>query len=195
MKYFRLLDDVHFLSRWHLSKLIGFDGMDFVRPPMIPMDSPLRDRVYDVELQSEGEEMDYTTTSFRGVPVVSFDALQAMSGLDGFTAFPARIRGFLQKQSYHVIHFWDEVDCVDEGLSEFEKFTDNDPIRPDLAGRYSFFLKLIVDSDRAKGKHIFRLANSGIEIIVSEEFKRRFEFAGIRGAVFESVSPDNGMAV
>ncbi|WP_313613955.1 hypothetical protein [Rhizobium sp.] len=42
MKYFRLLDDINFPKRWHLGDLIGIDGMEFVRPPMLPMDDPLR---------------------------------------------------------------------------------------------------------------------------------------------------------
>jgi hypothetical protein len=56
--------------------------------------------MYEVELQVDGKAMNYTTTSHRSVPVVSFKVVQ---GLDGFGAFPARIRGFRQK--HRIISF------------------------------------------------------------------------------------------
>jgi len=189
MQFFRLMDDINFPSRWHLGGLIGVDGREFVRPPMIPLNDPLRDQVYNVEVQVAGRAMDYTTTSFRSVPVASFKVVQAISGLDGFTAFPARIVGFPQETSYHILHFWDEVECVDEERSRFEKYEVDDPVRPDLAGHYRGFFKLIIDPQRAANKHIFKLAKSGPQVVVSEEVKRRFEAAGVTGAVFESVVP------
>lgn len=188
MKYYRLLDDINFLKRWHLRGLIGIDGTVFVRPPMVPMNSPLRDGSYEVDLQVDGRPMDYTTTSFRSVPIVSFNVVKALSGLDGFTVFPVRVRGIKQKNPYFILHVWDEVDCVDEDRSEYEKFEINDPVRPDLAGRYSCFFKLFIDQNRASGKNVFRLARSGVEIIVSEVVKDRFEKNSLTGAVFELVT-------
>ena len=107
-----------------------------------------------------------------------------------FTAMSAKVDGFQQKTPYYILHVWDVVDCVDEELSKFERYQVDDPVRPDLAGNYSAFFKLVVSPSRAQGKHIFRLARSGPEVIVSEEVKRRFEAAGVTGAVFESVNGD-----
>ncbi|PQZ46470.1 hypothetical protein CQ052_21915 [Ochrobactrum sp. MYb15] len=188
MNYYRLLDDVSFPRRWHLKGLVGIDGSQFVRPPMVPMNSTLRDQTYEVEVQTEGHMMDYSTTSFRSVPIVSFNVVKALSGLDGITAFPVRIRGAVQKQSYYILHFWDEVECVDESLSMFEKFQPDDPIRPDLAGQYSGFFKLVINPHRALGKDAFRLVGSGAEVIVSEKFKDLFEQHKLTGAIFENVS-------
>lgn len=190
MQYFRLLDELNFPNRWHLRRLVGIDGAEFARPPMVAIGDPVRERAYEVELQVDGTAMDYTTTSFRSVPIASFEVVRALSGLDGFTALPASIRAFSQRTSYHILHFWDEVDCVDEDKSQFEKFQPNDPIRPDLAGHYSSFFKLIIDPNRTAGKDIFRLAKSGSEVIVSEEVKRRFEAADVTGAVFKRVTDD-----
>ena len=86
------------------------------------------------------------------------------------------------------MHFWDEVECVDENQSKFEKFQLDDPVRPDLAGEYSSLHRLTIDSRRAVGKDAFRLAGSGVEVIVSETIKCRFEQYKLTGAIFEPVN-------
>lgn len=35
MNYYRLLDDVNFPQQWHLKGLVGINGGQFVRPPMV----------------------------------------------------------------------------------------------------------------------------------------------------------------
>lgn len=151
------------------------------------MNDARRDQVFEVELKINGASTDYTTTSFRSVPLGSFKVLQALSGLDGFTAFPARIVNFGQKTSYHILHFWDVVDFFDEARSAVEIIPFNDPIRPDLAGNYRSVTKLKIDPSKAVGKHTFRIARLEGRVIVSEDVKKRFEDFGITGAVFDSV--------
>lgn len=187
MNYFELNDDIAFPNRWWLGKVMQIDGEVFVKPPFIPVNDERRDQVYEVELKVHGASTDYTTTSFRSVPLGSFRAIQALSGLDGFTAFPARIINFRQQTSYHILHFWDVVDCFDEARSAFEIIPSNDPIRPDLAGNYRSVTKLKIDPSKALGKHIFRIARLEGRVIVSEDVKKRFEDFGITGAVFDSV--------
>lgn len=190
MQYFRLLDDINFPNRWHLGGLIGIDGMEFVRPPRVPLYHPLREQIYGVDLQVKGAPMDYTTTSFRSVPIASYEAVQALLGLKGFTSFPVRIPEFQEKTSYYILHFWDVADCFDEASSDFEVIPMDDPIRPDLAGNYRSVTKLRVDAARADGKDIFRIARLEGHIIVSNEVKQRFEAAGVTGAVFEGVTAE-----
>ncbi len=190
MKYFRLLDDVMFQNRWYLSAIHDVDNWLLSRPPMLAIDDPLRDRLLRVGLQQSGEALDFSFAGYADVPVVSFKTLQAISGLDGFTAFPAKIDGLQQKTSYHILHFWDEADCVDENKSCFGIIPENDPIRPDLAGNYRAVTKLTIDTGRTLGKHIFRPERLSGRVIISEEVKRRFEAAGVTGAVFESVNGD-----
>jgi hypothetical protein len=187
MKYYRLLDDMLLPNRWNLSAIQEIDNWVIARPPMLALDDPLRDKVLKIRLRNTGNALDFSFAGYAGVPVISFKALQALSGLDGFTALVAKVEGFVQETSYYALHVWDVADCVDEKLSRFEKFQVDDPVRPDLAGQYSAFFDLVVEPDRAEGKHLFRLTGSGNEIIVSEEVKIRLEAAGAVGAVFRSV--------
>lgn len=198
MKYYKLFIDLQDQTAWRLGDitrqdLTPGDNWQFVQPPMVPMDSSLRENAegpFRTLLKNNGKPMGYTIAGYANVPIGAFKMTTALKGVDGFTVFPVMIDGFAQRDLYHIFHFWDEIDCVDEECSEFTKFSENDPVRPDLAGQYSGFYKLRIDPKRAKGKHIFRLAKSRSDIIVSEEVKRRFEVAGLTGAVFESVTED-----
>lgn len=195
-QYYTLSIDLHDHEAWHLgdivrSDLLAGDNWRFVQPPIIPMDSSLRENAgdpYKTKLKNSGKPMDYTIAGYAGVPIAKFKVTRCLKGIDGFTAFPVEIEGFGQKDLYHILHFWDVVDCFDEAKSQFEVIPKNDPIRPDLAGNYRSVTLLVIDPARAQGKHLFRLARQENRLIVSEEVKRRFENAGITGAIFESVN-------
>jgi len=151
MRYYRLLDDINFPKRWHLSTIRGIDNWLLTRPPMLNMDDPLRDKVLDVEVRKVGAALDFTLAGYAGVPIVSFEAIQAIVGIDGFTAITAKIEAFRQKTSYYALHLWDTADCVDEERSELEIIPENDPVRPDLAGNYRSVTKLVIDPNRTLG--------------------------------------------
>lgn len=198
MKYFALSIDLFDHEAWHLGDIVRGDlspgdNWRFVQPPMVPMDSPLRDNAkepYSVKLKNNGKPMDYTIAGYAGIPIGEFKVTRCLNGLDGFTAFPVMIEGFAQKELYHILHFWDVIDCFDEAKSQFEIIPEDDPIRPDLAGNYRSVTKLEIDTVRAQGKHLFRVARLENRVVVSEEVKRRFENAGVTGAIFEPVNGD-----
>ncbi|MBE2898413.1 hypothetical protein HPC37_06230 [Pasteurellaceae bacterium 20609_3] len=83
-----------------------------------------------------------------------------------------------------VIH--NEIDCVDEERSEFTKFEEDDPVRPDLAGEYDGFYKLKLDYSRIN-KELFRLGKFSIAIIISERLKKLLMENNITGIEFTEV--------
>lgn len=68
-------------------------------------------------------------------------------------------------------------------------FTPDDPVRPDLAGEYSGFFKLVIDNAKANasGHGIFRLARFNVAIIVSAQIKSTLETAECTGTEFAHV--------
>jgi hypothetical protein len=78
-------------------------------------------------------------------------------------------------------------DCVNEELSLFGKFKENDPVRPDLAGHYSWFSKLIMEPTKTNHSDIFRINKGENYIIVSENIKQTFENIQASGAKFIEV--------
>jgi len=77
------------------------------------------------------------------------------------------------------------IRCVDEQRSVFEKFTIDDPVRPDKAGQYRYFDKLVLDRRAIPpDAHFFRIDGWRIALIVSEVVKNAMERVGCYGAEF-----------
>jgi hypothetical protein len=91
------------------------------------------------------------------------------------------------KQDLFLIQIKNIVECVDESKSIFKKFHKNHPVRPDMAGTYEYFEKLVIDKSKTKGHHIFRIKNYEIWVIVSEKIKNEFNRLNIQGAKFVEV--------
>lgn len=198
MKYHVLFIDLEDSDAWVLGDILRSDlspgeNWRFVQPPMIPLDSPLRVSAadpYKVELENAGLPVDYTIAGYANVPIASLKVARCLKGVHGFTAFPVEITGFAGGELYHILHFWDVVDCFDEVKSKFEIIQRDDPVRPDLAGNYRSVTRLVIDAAKAEGKHLFRLARLENYVIVSEEVRRRFESSGVTGAIFEAANGD-----
>jgi hypothetical protein len=80
-----------------------------------------------------------------------------------------------------------KLDSVDEKLSEFGKFVENDPVRPDLAGHYSWFTNLKVDKGKINSEDIFRIEKAEYYLIVSERIKAALEDIRASGLKFTEV--------
>ena len=178
---------------WYPSAIRHIDNWRFKNPSAEEMEPC----TYTLDLYQDGKELDYSELSTYGVPIVSSKFKQALVGIPEVdepykhVVFePVNIAGKEVTQDYFVMIVEAQIDCVDEERSEFRKYEDNDPVRPDRAGDYRTFFSLVVDPLMINGEHIFRLKKRVGALIVSEEVKRRVEAAGVTGASFESVNGD-----
>lgn len=115
------------------------------------------------------------------IPFVSEGVKGLLGGFEQDIQFiPVGINGV----EYFILNVLAEVECVDEDVSLFSKWEGGSLIRPDKAGQYKYFEKLIVDAERAKGFNIFRLAGWRVALIVSEEFKSCIEKVGQGDTIF-----------
>ncbi len=200
MRYYLLQDDMWFeesSKRWMfdcLKHATDKANLEFIDPPVEYMEPC----TYPIDLHRDGVETDFSFTMDSGnIPILSDKAKNALAGLPEIEELyrhvviePIRIDNKDVAGDYFVMIIETQLDCVDESRSEFEKFEVDDPVRPDLAGQYRAFFSLVVDPAKIDDQHIFRLKKDLNSIIVSEEVKKRFEAAGVTGAVFESVNGD-----
>ena len=193
MKYFLLRDDIDFRNRWYLGDIRHVDNWGFICPTPFFMEPSL----YTLDVFQTGDPMDFTLTEAYGVPILSQKAKDSLSGLPEIdepyyhtVLEPVKIEGIKVDQDYYLMVVETLIDCVDETYSDFQKFEENDPVRPDKAGQYRAFFNLVIDPTKTSNRHIFRLENGSDILIVSEEVKRRFDVAGVTGAIFESVNGD-----
>lgn len=185
IKYYDIfIDDISFRSRWYLGEIYGIDNW-MLRLRM--QDIPLRDR-QRTKLVQDGVEMDYTLASPYGVSVVSQTIKSLLQDIPDVGFMPLTIEGKHTSKSYFALVVYPHLKCVDETKSDFKKFMPDDPVRPDRAGDYNGFFKLIIDPLRVEGHDIFRIARSGSQLIISQKIKDRFDAAGVTGVVYKPVT-------
>ncbi|TVT49873.1 MAG: hypothetical protein FHK82_16860 [Sedimenticola thiotaurini] len=193
MRYFLLHTDTFYPNKWVLGDVRHVDNWSLTNPTPYFMEPG----TYTIDVYQDGEELDYNENAAYAVPVLSRKARDSLIGLPEIdepyhhvVLEPLIIEGRGVAQDYFVMIIETQVDCVDEVRSEFQKYQVNDPVRPDRAGEYRSFFNLVIDPTKIGDHHIFRLKRHLGSVIVSEEVKRRFEEAGVKGAVFESVNGD-----
>lgn len=193
MKYYLLRQDVAIRDKWVLGDVKYVNNWHFSDPPV----SFMEPGNYSLVVRFDGVEVDYSLAGYASVPVLSEKAFGSLVGLPEVdepyrnVVFEAvQIEGKKVCNKYFLMIIETQIDCVDEEISEYAKFEVNDPIRPDMAGQYSSFFNLRIDSGKVGGNHIFRIKKYLGAVIVSEEVKRRFEKAGVTGVAFDSVNGD-----
>ncbi|SEH59429.1 hypothetical protein SAMN05660691_00390 [Rheinheimera pacifica] len=180
MSYYELTDDINFPNRWYLGDVAFADNWELAKH----LDP---EREYEVEVYRDGSEMDYTHNEAYGVSVVSRKFKEALAGISGIAFAKANIIGNRPDGEFYIMAVANEVECIDEEKSEFQKFEVDDPVRPDKAGEYRGFFKMVVDPRKCTGFHIFRIKGFIIAVVVSVQVKQRLESAGVLGVQFKCV--------
>lgn len=186
MKYYRLLDDINYPQRWYLGDIIETnDDWQFTSGQKI--NELLLSGNLSINVYKDGKPMDYTTNEAYSVPIVSARIKAQLGDVKELQFIPVGINGKGVSLSYFIMVVTEKKSCVNEDLSEFGKFIEGDPIRPDLAGEYSWFTKLIVDQNKINGEDIFRIDKATNYLIVSEKIKKAIEDINTTGVKFTEV--------
>lgn len=177
MKYYDLMDDINYPKRWYLGDVLDVDNWLFRKPSP----SIFEKDFYEIEVYQDGEEMDFTISGYASVLVVS-EKIKILFELipDAAVRFiPVSIVNKKVSNDYYLMIITLKIDAVEQEKSDFERYEENDPVRPDLAGKYSGFFKLVIDENKAAGNPIFRIEGYDVTIIASELVKHKFDDAGI----------------
>ena len=176
-------------DRWFLKSLNTVDEnkisiWKFLSPARVKL--PETEKL-KISVREDGKPLDFTFADFE-VLVVNEKVAFFLSE-EECQLIPVEVGGTRNKHSYFIAVLLNSVDCLDEDRSIFEKWSSNDPIRPDLAGEYKGIYKLFVDPDKIMPSNtIFRLGKSDNIIIINEKLKRQFESNGITGVKFKEIT-------
>jgi hypothetical protein len=190
MKYYRLLDELSKpTGRWFLKSINAVEEnkisiWKFLSPAKVIL--PDKEKL-TIGIREEGRPLDFTFADFEALIVnekVAFLLPDHECQL-----IPIEVDSIKDKHSYFVLVILNSVDCLDEDRSVFDKYLDDDPIRPDLAGDYKGIYKLLIDPNRITSDNtIFRLGKADNIIIINEMLKKQFERYSITGVKFKEVT-------
>ena len=177
-------------GRWHLGGLKHGNDYLFYNPTPELMEPG----TWPITVLQEGVETDFSCIS-GSLPIISQKVRDALSDLDEIkipyrhtVLEPVQIEGNDLSTCYFIMITEDKLDCVDENRSRFHVWTEEDAPSPSHIGQYATFEKLIIDSEKAGGRNLFRLSRSPGTLIVSELVKARMESVYTTGVVFTPAS-------
>lgn len=182
MRYFLLEDDMsmRMQGRWYIGRVTLPDGSEPYLNAGVRLDEP---RWLHASITHIGRVLEFSHTSF-GVPLSTpalADALVEAAGSD-IQIFPITIA---EQSGMMVLNATRSIRCVNEKHSKFQKFTEDDTVRPDLAGQYRYISRLVLDKAAIPSDaHFFRIKDYEIALIVSEAVKNAMERVGCYGAEF-----------
>lgn len=179
MRFYRLTDDKYYNDRWFLGKIPSVDNWSLYSK------APESTENLSVSVNKNGNEMDFTLMSAYAVPIVSDRLKDVLSVFSGVDFIPVKVNGF--GGDYFVMIINNVIECVNESDSEYQKFEIDDPVRPDKAGSFRAFFKLVIDPAKVIGMDIFRINRFELAIIVSESVKKVIENLGATGTEFSLV--------
>ena len=182
MRYFELIDDMSMRMRWrwHVGEILLPDGSEPRLRAGIRFDDG---RPLHADVTHVGHVLDYCETSF-GVPIATKALADTISSIVGpdVQCIPVTISGQWGRMVLNALRL---IRCIDEQRSEFQKYTEGNPIRPDLAGHYESVPKMVLDRSAIRpDAHFFRIMYWEVALIVSEVVKDAMERVGCYGAEF-----------
>jgi len=189
MKYYRVLDELNEpKDRWFLKSINVVDknvisAWEFSQPNQIEL--PTTEKIV-ISLRENGVPLDFTFADF-DILIVN-ERVALLLSEDECQLIPIEVQGVVDSHLYFICVLLTCVDCLDESRSVYEKFTIDDPIRPDKAGQYKSIYKLFIDQQKVDKHRIFRLKNADSIIIANEELRRKFLNNGITGLQFKEIN-------
>lgn len=185
MDYYRLQNDLHYPRRWFLGE-VNFDGeWDFWKYLSAgEVETPNKELL--VTVTEEGIPLDFTMADFE--LLVVNEKVTDLIDKDEIQLIPIKISGYTSENPYYLMVIKNQVDCVDEEKSDFDRWEINDPIRPDKAGQYKTFYKLFVNKEHCNDHNIFRIKGYNSIIVVSDNLKKIFEKYRILGVKYKKIS-------
>ena len=186
MKYYKIIDDLYFPNKWRLGEVNFKQDGEFWKYVRAGEILELPDYSLEISLRSKGIPTNFSMADFE-LFIVDEKIKQIIDSKDG-QFVEIKIKSIQTSFNYFILVIKNEIDCVNEDESIFDKWEENDPIRPDKAGQYKTFYKLKIDENKIQDCDIFRLKRYNSITIVSEKLKEKLTENNVSGLKFELVS-------
>lgn len=185
-KFFRIRPDYTANNCWYLKSPLDSNGTEidprkFTEGVDLSLNAEL-----SLPIRRTGASLNFNFCDFDMV-VVSKKIAEKLEKFAGGAVqrFPVSISEV--NESFEILNVRECISCIDEVNSEFTKWTVEDE-NPDKVGKFRMFLRLKINDLVVGERHIFRISEWPIALIVSEEMKTLLELEDIFGIKFELVT-------
>lgn len=188
MDYYEILDELHVPNkRWFLGS-VNFDGewnfWKYVSPGKVAV--PQKELF--VTTRRKGTPLDLTMADFQ--LLIVNEKVKNLISEENVQFIPVKLEADTNSAiNYYLMVVNKEIECLDESKSVFIKWLKDDPIRPDKAGKYKSFDKMVLNPlDIPEEVDIFRLKKYNVVLVISEKLKLLFEYNNVTGIQYEKIT-------
>lgn len=185
MQYFRILsDNDNSADRWFLGEPTSISGEQIDARSFTYGQPYFGPAAAKVPIQYQGRRMQFNLAAF-DMPVVSRDVAHrivriAADDVECFHVVVGDLSGYL------ILNAICRSACVDEPRSEILRWGPADG-RPDKVGKYRMVSNLTIDPARTGNRHVFRVQDFAVALIVSGAIKDELDGLPNLGIVFKEV--------
>lgn len=186
MHYYRIKADPSANDRWYLQSPLDIFGNEidsrlFTKTERVKVLSSLL-----LPIRQEGKIVDFNFCDF-DMPVVNLDTAEIVEKFTNgnIQRIPVKIIG--ASGEFEILNVLQSVSCIDEDGSDLVRWSKNDG-RVDKIGKIRMAVRIRLDAAKAAGRHIFRLADWKIALVISEELKMKLEKAKVSGVFYERLT-------
>ncbi|MFN8411303.1 MAG: hypothetical protein U0Z26_02830 [Anaerolineales bacterium] len=187
-EFYELFFQIEIKGAWYLSDVIDENGHEVLESRFCQ--GKYFDHVTNLTVIQNviGKPVDFRETSF-GVPIVSKAFADVVGKFDkkAVQRIPVMIAPSIS--GYEILNILTVLDCVDHKQSKIEYYTERDD-PPKMVGHIKAIQNAHFNSDVVKGKHIFRLFEKLVKIIVSEDLKIELMKSKLTGMKFIPINKD-----
>ncbi len=186
MPYFRILtDDVRFADRWFLDEPLTKDGQEIDAREFTNGRPYIGAVPVSVPIHTHGKRVKFCLAAF-DMPVVSEEIVRIVTEIAGsdVECFPVAVGTTVS--GYAILNVVALGACVDERRSDILRWQLDDD-EPDKVGKYRMVSNLTIDPRRTDDRHIFRVDDWEVALIISEKVKASLEKIPDLGVIFQPV--------
>jgi hypothetical protein len=185
MRYFRVVDDLNVRGRWHVGSPESADGNAVDERVLLEGQQLVVTEPLSFAVRRRGHPLDFTFAD-SDVPLLSARAADVFRDLAGVDAqlVPCRVEGYTEP--HYVLNVLALLPCLDRLRSKMTLWRREDG-RADRVGSPRMITELHISADQVAKRHVFRVAEWRIALVVSDDVRRALLAHEVSGPLFEEV--------
>jgi hypothetical protein len=173
---------------WHLAEILKHNGEKILPINFVNGGAFLQSDTtpLQVVMNVAGNPVDYRHTAFN-IPIVHHRVNEVITKWDETAIQRIPVIVGAKITGYEILNITRLSACLDFTRADYVTYPDDYEDEPEKSGKVRWIANVVIEPDKVKGQHIFRLEEWPVIIIVSQPLRAELERNGFTGLRFKSI--------